>query len=98
MRPCQDHDSMPPCGKIGVMITHFPSGPGLGPRMSWETSASYPAINGYTFYEDVTFSGFQDTCGKRHRAIGLNTIIGDIFHPVDVRGLSKRLTSFNVLG
>ena len=76
-------------GKIGITITHFASNKGPGPRMPWEKPGGYPAINGYTFYEDVTFSGFQETCGKRHRAIMTNNWIGDIFHPVDARGLSN---------
>ena len=79
-------------GKIGITITHFASNKGPGPRMPWEKPGGYPAINGYTFYEDVTFSGFQETCGKRHRAIMTNNWIGDIFHPVDARGLSEWLT------
>ena len=49
----------------------------------------YSGINGYTLYHEVTFSGFQETCGKRHRAIMSNEWIGDILHPMDVRGLFR---------
>lgn len=50
---------------------------------------SYPAINGYTLFHDVSFFGFQNICGKRHRAIMTNSWVGDILHPMDVRGLLR---------
>lgn len=50
---------------------------------------SYPAINGYSLFHEVTFSGFQEKCGKRHRAIMTNSWVGDILHPVDMRGVLR---------
>ena len=67
-------------------MTLFGSSPAAGPKMPWENPMDYPAINGYTLYDDVTFSGFQMNCSKRHRAIMTNSWVGDIMHPVDVRG------------
>ena len=55
--------------------------------MPWESPMSYPGINGYTLFHEVTFSGFQEKCGKRHRAIMTNSWVGDIIHPMDMRGL-----------
>ena len=76
-------------GKIGITIPSFQSSPAAGPIMTWESPLSYPAINGYTLLHEVTFSGFQEKCGKRHRAIMTNSWVGDILHPVDVRGLLR---------
>lgn len=76
-------------GKIGVTIPSFQSSPAGGPKLSWESLMSYPAINGYTLFHEVTFFGFQNKCGKRHRAIMTNSWVGDILHPMDVRGLLR---------
>ena len=57
--------------------------------MSWESPMSYPAINGYSLFHEVTFFGFQEKCGKRHRAIMTNSWVGDILHPLDVRGVLR---------
>ena len=76
-------------GKIGITIPSFQSSPAGGPKMSWESPMSYPAINGYTLFHDVSFFGFQSKCGKRHRAIMTNSWVGDILHPMDVRGLLR---------
>ena len=74
-------------GKIGITVPSFQSSPAGGPIMPWESPHSYPAINGYTLLHEVTFSGFQNKCGKRHRAIMSNSWVGDILHPMDIRGL-----------
>ena len=76
-------------GKIGITIPSFQSSPAGGPKMSWESPMSYPAINGYSLFHEVTFFGFQEKCGKRHRAIMTNSWVGDILHPVDVRGVLR---------
>lgn len=74
-------------GKIGITTSQFSSAPARGPIMTWESPHDYSAVNGYTLYHEVTFFGFQETCGKRHRAIMSNEWAGDIIHPMDVRGL-----------
>lgn len=76
-------------GKIGITIPSFQSSKAGGPKLAWESPKSYPAINGYTLFHEVTFSGFQEKCGKRHRAIMTNSWVGDILHPVDVRGVLR---------
>ena len=73
-------------GNIGITMSYFGSGPAGGPSMSWESPMSYPAINGSTLYENLTFAWFQNNCGRRHRAIMTNSWVGDILHPMDVRG------------
>ena len=67
-------------------MSFFGTAAGRGPVMSWESPHTYPAINGYTIYEKVTFANFGEKCGKRDFAIGTNDHVGDILHPVSVKG------------
>lgn len=75
--------------RIGIAMSYFSSKKAAGPTMAWESPKSFPAINGYTLYSDVTFANFAFTCNKRHRAIMSNPWIGDIIHPVEVKGIVK---------
>ena len=78
-----------------MAMSYFGSSKAAGPTMPWESPKSYPAINGYTIYENVTFAHFNNKCGdKRSRAIMTHPWVGDIIHPMDVTGKVISLSTF----
>lgn len=86
---CQLFQTSVTGARVGMGMSYFASSKAAGPTMPWESAKSYPAINGYTIYENVTFAHFDQKCGdKRSRAIMTNPWIGDIIHPMDVKGNS----------
>ena len=76
-------------GNVGIMSPLFASSFPAGPPKSWEDPMSYPAINGQTLIENVTFAKFGTGCdGWRNRALMTSPKYGDIIHPTNLRKIS----------
>ena len=76
-------------GHVGIIAASFLSGPGHFPPAPWFSIISYPAINGITRINDVTFINFQTRCGSQ-RDVVLRTSPGseDANHPVHLSQIS----------
>ena len=76
----------------GILIPCFSSGPPSAPLKPWHFPMNYPAIGGFTLISNTTFSNFMEACGKDHTAIMTNQAYGDIYHPMELKGI----TLFNI--
>ena len=76
-------------GHVGIVIPSFLSGFGHFPDFPWHTVTSYPAINGITFIENVTFVNFGSHCEGRKRDVVLitNPNSEDANHPVHLKSI-----------
>ena len=76
-------------GHVGIIAASFLSGAGHFPPAPWFSIISYPAINGITNVNNVTFINFQTRCGSQ-RDVVLRTSPGseDANHPVHLSQIS----------
>ena len=71
----------PDGGHIGIILSSFLSRRGHFPTYSWPSITTYPAINGLTILEGVTFINFANRSSKRDFAFTSHPKSEDCQHP-----------------
>ena len=76
-------------GHVGIIMASFASGSGLFPKFAWSSISTYPAINGQTKLNNVSFCNFATHCSTRREvAIITHPLSEDCQHPLWLNGVS----------
>ena len=76
----------PTGGHVGAVIPSFVSGRGLFPKQPWFNVDAYPAVNGSTTIQNVTFANFRQRCNAKNDVVLMtNTQSEDCNHPVHLK-------------
>ena len=75
-------------GHVGAVIPSFVSGRGLFPKQPWFNVDAYPAVNGSTTIQNVTFANFRQRCNAKNDVVLMtNTQSEDCNHPVHLKAI-----------
>ena len=70
-------------GNVCFLSSIFSSGTSKGPPKPWEDPMTYPAIKGYSIYDNNLFVNYTLRCGMRSYVWMTRPSYGDAIHPVE---------------
>lgn len=70
-------------GNVCFLSSIFSSGTSKGPPKPWEDPMTYPAIKGYSIYDNNLFVNYTIGCGMRSYVWMTRPSYGDAIHPLE---------------